>query len=117
MSVRSVGRSAGFPRGFKSVSFLILLTATAAYGQPAALRTRQFPRGTVNRVEDLPTSRFRRQLEQLPATARARSFEWLRDFHFTEIDLDTLHADADGGIFYVDPFTPEEATTTANSEP
>lgn len=31
--------------------------------------------------------------------------EWLQRIHFTEIDLDSLHADNDGGIYYVDEFS------------
>ena len=33
----------------------------------------------------------------------------MQGFHFTELDLETLHADAEGGIFYVDIFPTDPA--------
>lgn len=79
---------------------------------------RQFLRGTVTRVEDVPPGRFRNQLDRLPPQARTRAAAWLRDFHFTEHDLRTLHADPEGAIFYVDTFTLESAAAeTAETDP
>src|SRR5688572_4481992 len=61
----------------------------------------EFPPGRLTRLEELPVSRVRTQLERLPPTAQQRGLQWLRSFHFTELDLRTLHADRKGGIFYV----------------
>jgi len=76
-----------------------------AWGQPASPRSRQFPPGTLQRIEDLPAGRFRSQLDRLSPAAKARALDWLQRFHFTEIDLDSMHVDAEGGVFYADEFT------------
>lgn len=65
---------------------------------------RDFPPGSVRRIEDLPPGRFRSQIEKLPAPARDRALAWLGGFHFTELDLDSLHVDPAGGVFYADQF-------------
>jgi len=93
---------------------LIFSLASEALGQQTPLRSRQFPPGTLRRIEDLPAGRFRSQVDLLPANARLRALDWLQRFHFTEIDLDSLHADSQGGVFYADDFTLE---TTAASIP
>jgi len=82
---------------------------TVAVGQQAPLRSRQFPPGVLKRIEDLPAGRFRAQIDRLPATARQQALERLQSFHFTELDLDFLHADSEGGIFYADSFTVDSA--------
>lgn len=51
-------------------------------------------------MDELPTGRFRSQLEALPPAVQERALAWLRSFHFTEQDLPSLHADAGGGILY-----------------
>ncbi len=93
----------------------IMVAACLGFASPAWAR--QFPKGTVSRVEDLPVSRFRKQLEKLPAPAKARAIARLHNFHFTEQDLNTLHADAEGGIFYIDSFQLAPAPALARSEP
>ncbi len=88
---------------------LLLAVSLPAPAQPNPERTRQFRPGTLNRLEDLPAGRFRNQTTQLRPVARQRALEWLRDIHFTEIDLDALHTDADGGVYFVDEFTTDPA--------
>src|SRR4030095_7247501 len=73
--------------------------------------------GTLNRIEELPQGRLRTRIEGLPTPARNRALEWLRSFHFTELDLNSLEADDDGGIFYADNFAVEAAADQAASEP
>ena len=95
---------------FRSVSLGLCVTflvsfASESFGQQSPLRNRQFPPGSLRRLEDLPSGRFREQLDRLPANARSRALGWLQRFHFTELDLDSLHADKDGGVFFVDEFT------------
>lgn len=80
----------------------LLLTLSAAAQQPEA-NVRQFPLGSLRGTGELPPGRLRTQLEQLPIEARERALGWLRSFHFSEHDLETLHADANGGIYYADP--------------
>ena len=86
-----------------------------AWGQQASPRTRQFPPGTLRQVEDLPTGRFRSQLDRLPPAAKSRALDWLQRFHFTEMDLDSLHVDADGAVFYADEFA--LSPSTSETEP
>ena len=79
---------------------------------------KQFPRGTVRQLLDLPVGRFRNKLETLPPQSRDRAVAWLGNFHFTTEDLNSLQADRNGGIFYEDNFqlaAPPEAGT--QSEP
>lgn len=102
----------GLPRLLKKAGSLILFSTAIAAAQQPAVHSRQFPPGTVRGIQDLPVGRFRRRLESLPPTAQARSLEWLRNFHFTELDLETLQADAEGGIFYADDFTLDTTSVT-----
>ncbi|MFO1477592.1 MAG: M12 family metallo-peptidase [Verrucomicrobiota bacterium] len=85
--------------------FLLLATATAT-AQQAAPKPSEFPPGKLSRLEDLPAGRFRNRVTSLPAPARAHAYEVLRRFHFTELDLNSLETDPDGGVYYVDHFGP-----------
>jgi hypothetical protein len=78
---------------------LSLLTTSSVAQQPPV--NREFPLGSLRDLDQLPAGRFRTRLEQLPDAARGRALRWLRSMHFTEHDLTSLHADRDGGIFYV----------------
>ncbi len=86
---------------------LLTVTATVTMAQPNPARPREFVPGALERLENLPAGRFRTQLDRLPPLARQRAHEWLRGFHFTELDLETLHADDEGAIFYADVFSTE----------
>jgi hypothetical protein len=77
---------------------------------------KEFHQGVLRKVEELPQSRLRGQIERLPATARDRAMAWLANVHFTEQDLATLQADAEGGIFYADDFQ-LAPVAPENSEP
>ena len=94
-----------------------LIGTTIATAQPAPRGPRQFAPGTLTRIQDLPVSRLRTRIEGLPAAAQARALGWLRGFHFTEADLATLHADDDGGIYYVDAFSIDTATAASDPTP
>ena len=97
------------------VGLAIILFGTAvALGQQ---RPREFPPGSVRRVEDLPPSRLRTEVERLPVQIRDRAVAWLGSFHFTELDLDSLQVDPAGGIFYADKFTLAPAPAAASTEP
>jgi len=69
----------------------------------------------LRQIEDVPTGRFRSQLDRLTPAAKARALDWLQRFHFTEIDLDTLQVDAEGAVFYADEFA--LGPSTAETEP
>src|SRR5882672_2912984 len=83
---------------------LLGLSVTVAFGQQKSLQRRQFPPGAVRRIEDMPTSRLRAQIERLPVQARDRAVASLGNFHFTELDLNSLQVDPEGGIYYADTF-------------
>lgn len=108
MSVRSVLLALGVT--------LLVAFATESPGQPSPPRDRQFTPGSLRRLEDLPSGRFREQLDRLPGNARLRALDWLQRLHFTELDLDSLHADQDGGVFFADEFT-VEPTAEATEPP
>ncbi len=83
--------------------YALLTLISWAQAQPAQMGV--FPPGSIRRTEDLPAGRLRNAIERLPADARNRAVAWLDNFHFTELDLDSLQVDAEGGIFYADRFT------------
>lgn len=90
-----------------SFSFLILIGLMVGIIPAAAQsgKVREFPVGEVQRIEDLPVSRLRADLEKLPAIARERATERLQGFHFTEADLPSMHVDREGGICYACEFS------------
>jgi hypothetical protein len=87
------------PHLLPAVLLALAALSFALLAQPA-LQAREFPLGSLESIDQLPTSRLRTQLEQLPAAARGRALQWLRSVHFTEGDLPSLHADPNGGILY-----------------
>jgi hypothetical protein len=95
---------------------LIWNTVPAARAQQAPAR-REFPPGLARQPQDLPAGRLRTQIERLPAPARDRAMAWLSNFHFTEQDLNALHADPDGAIFYADEFQLAPPAAAATEPP
>src|SRR5204862_2147035 len=93
-------RVAGFSEVLGSVCFLVLCSTVLAQTQQPQPRPRprEFPPGTLSRLEDLPAGRFPRRIDGLPVQARQRALARLRSFHFTEMDLESLDADAEGDI-------------------
>jgi len=108
------------PRWWWLGTAVLAMTGTLATAQLAPTSPREFPPGALKQFEDLPAGRFRRQVDGLRPIARQRALSWMQGFHFTELDLATLHADAEGGIFYADVFpiepTAAEADTPVVSE-
>jgi hypothetical protein len=88
-----------------------------AQNQSVAAGSREFRPGNITRVEDVPASRLRSQLDRLPVIARERAAAWLHGLHFTTEDLKTLRADPEGGIFYADTFTLAPTAQAQTSEP
>jgi hypothetical protein len=109
-----VGRSFAL---LMSAIVLFWNTAPSVRAQNAGAR-REFPPGLA-RPADLPPSRLRIQIQNLPAPARDRAMAWLSNFHFTEQDIPSLHADSEGAIFYADEFKldPAHAAAAPASEP
>jgi hypothetical protein len=102
-----------------SLALLALFPPLIAQAQPVQ-RSREFPPGTISQIADLPVSRLRARLQSLPLAAQQRALGVLRHFHFPELDLNSLDADLEGGVFYEDHFpgNPAEAEPViAASEP
>lgn len=97
-----MSRDPGMKRHLRLATLLTVILSVLVSHRATA---REFPVGALKRIDQLPPGRLRVQLEKLPPTARARALKWLESSHFTERDLDSLHADSDGGILYVDTFT------------
>jgi hypothetical protein len=92
--LRALPRSASLCAGL-----IILCAAREVLAQRPA--PREFSVGALNRIDQLPVGRLRTHLSGLPPAPQARALQWLQSFHFTEEDLPSLHADREGGIFYV----------------
>ncbi len=117
-TIMNLCRIAGVVLGAVPLAVVMVLSVNAAQPlAPAPLGHREFRPGSITRSEDLPTGRLRTRIEGLPTYARTRAVSWLRDFHFTDLDLDTLHADPDGGIYYEDPADLPAEPGTSASEP
>ena len=80
-------------------------------------QTRQFTPGQKPQLRDLPAGKFRNKIERLPLQARERAMAWLDKFHFTTEDLNSLQADAEGGIYYEDNFQLADVPAAAEAEP
>jgi len=80
--------------------FVCLAWITSTGAQQPVSAQREFPIGAPVRLEELPQSRLRMDLEQLPPLGQERARQWLRSFHFTDQDLPSLHADLNGGVYY-----------------
>jgi hypothetical protein len=117
-TIMSLRRIAGVFLGVVSLSVVMVLSAGAAQPPaPVPSGHREFRPGSITRSEDLPAGRLRTRIEGLSTNARTRAVTWLRDFHFTDLDLNTLHADPDGGIYYEDPADLPAEPITAVTEP
>ena len=74
----------------------------AAFAQPTHVPSTEFPTGKPLQIDQLPVSRLRERLEQLPPTARTNALRWLQGISFPNLDTDHMSADDDGAIFYID---------------
>jgi len=107
----------GPPWALGKMSVLVLFVTSIAAAQQPPSPHREFRPGALTRIEDIPAGRFRTRIDRLPVAARQRALEWLRGFHFTELDLQSLEADAEGGIYYVDAFSVDQAAAATEPEP
>jgi hypothetical protein len=65
---------------------------------------KMFGGGIPFQASDLPDTRFRTELQALPAISQKKAIIHLNTFRFSELDLPFLHADQGGGIYYADTF-------------
>ncbi len=93
---------------------MLALSGALATAQPAS-KPREFPRGSLSRLDQLPAGRFRTQVDRLPPSARQKALSWMQDFHFTDLDLEALHTDSEGGIFYADIFPTDPVAAEAET--
>jgi hypothetical protein len=77
-----------------------LSSTFAQTGANAGDMIREFPRGALQNINQLPNSPFRNSLEQLPDAARSRALQWLRTIHLPAADVESLQVDPSGGICY-----------------
>lgn len=91
---------------------LFCVTGVALASPPSR---REFPVGSLNRIDQLPVSKLRTRLEQLPPPAQKRALQRLQSFHFTELDLASLKVDSNGGILYADTFKIADAPAASDS--
>lgn len=87
--------------------WIVSVLGSTSLAQSAPIRS--FASGTLPSIEELPSGRLRFQLERLSKNARLRALASLRDFQFPPADLESLRADTEGGIYYVDHFKLEPA--------
>src|SRR5947208_2233238 len=107
-------------RSFALLLFAFVLNWNMAVPSRAQVGSahKEFRPGSVHAPQDLPLSRLRSQIERLPAPAQNRAIAWLANFQFTDLDLASLRADAEGGIYYADEFNLEAIPAPADaSEP
>lgn len=99
---------------WRIVALLVFVGWVPIKSEPVATSaSREFPIGSLNSLLDLPSSRLRSQLDQLPSASQFRALGWLKSFHFTAQDLPWMHVDPSGAIYYADPAaTPSMTTAT-----
>jgi hypothetical protein len=72
--------------------------AQPAKADPGVVR--EFPRGTLKSIDQLPASPFRDSVKELPEAARGRALQWLRTIDLPAADVASMQVDRDGGICY-----------------
>jgi hypothetical protein len=98
------------------IACFIALTSTQLFAQSEqGIKAKIFGLGQPQTVKELPPGQLKRKLESLPPKARANALRWLQDFSFPESDLETLHADDQGNIFYGDTLLPEQTDAAASA--
>lgn len=96
-------------------TLIALLTLTSITFDASAGRL--FGRGHAFALGELPISRLKSRLEQLPESRRMRALAWLNRITFPEADLPQLSTDAEGGVLYVDPAPVQAANTLPAAAP
>ncbi len=91
---------------------IIAVTMISATVQSAPNTEKMYGAAAPFTIDKLPSSRLKAQLERLPLPAQQRAMAWLHDFDFPEQDIDFIHVDPQGGIFYEDTVLPEQISQT-----
>jgi hypothetical protein len=92
----------------------VATTAPSALGQATANGTPAvFPRGSFTHEAQLPSGRFRSEIESLPPEARDRARAWLAGIQFAEADLESLHVDPAGGVYFACGFSTASGSSTS----
>ncbi|NRB40264.1 MAG: tandem-95 repeat protein [Pseudomonadales bacterium] len=75
-----------------------------------------FAKGMPAALNDLPTSKLRAAIKNLPPAAQQNAMSWLQSFSFPSADIDYLHADKEGAIYYIDTETVEAPVEVSAEE-
>jgi hypothetical protein len=97
----------------------LLVISGAAYSRSTEAGISYFGRGAPATIKSLPLGDLRKSIESLPAKSRERALNWLQAVEFSEQDLPYMKVDPQGGIFYADTFSSDEASgsrTTKSSD-
>ncbi|MFQ3196661.1 MAG: PKD repeat protein [Paraglaciecola sp.] len=93
------------------VTAILSTTALAAPGTPGApAEQRMYGQAAPFDIKDLPNSKLKKQLEDLPIAAQERAVKWLNSFSFPANDIANINVDKRGGVFYMDTEIPEQIT-------
>ena len=84
-----------------------------AFSQPH--KEKHFDPNVPFTIEDLPTGHVRSKMEALPEKHKQKALKWLHRFSFTEHDLEYMHVDNEGGVFYSDTFLPDQGSAPTPS--
>jgi hypothetical protein len=100
-------------RGLFAAAAILCLLAAPGYAEQSPGRPREFPPGSLKRIDQLPPGRLRSQIELLPDAAQQQALRWLSSLHFSERDLPSMRADAGGGIYFVCDMATDSVTNSA----
>ncbi len=94
------------------------MSAGTTFAAPAE-QAKAYGIGQPAHISDLPPGRLRSHIVSLPAPARDRALEWLQDISFPAVDIESLHVDKNGGVFYIDNLLPDpvEQSSVLSGEP
>jgi hypothetical protein len=93
---------------------VLLMPAAFAQSPTPAPTQVAFPRGSFTNFSQLPSSRFRNDLEQLSPASQERARKWLAGIHFTSADLESLRVDVEGGVYVVCSFPASSAAAATD---
>lgn len=94
--------------------FVTSILSTAVLSAPAELK--MYGQAAPFNIEELPQSKLKTQLEDLPIPAQERAVKWLNSFSFPGNDIANINVDKQGGVFYVDTALPEQTTQASLEE-
>lgn len=101
-------KSKTFKKNLLAAAIAMALPTIAISAPPENVR--HYGKNAPFLIDDLPTSKVKDKLKALPASKREKAMRWLHSFVFTELDLQHLEIDNEGGVLYNDTFDTTELT-------